>query len=424
MRDSHGRITAPISLLGDIKVVLGESSNDLGTLCRSSQINKWSKHKPVKSSKIGILTADDLKAANYGLKAPTGFSVNAPMSDEFKNARWEYDALGPSDIARMTDFLGYYHSAIAPVPGFGDVELNPVNDSVTFQFRQIGLAPDDSTVALEDLADLKDYYPCICIETSPGYFVYKTAENTFASASQAVTIKLGSASDADFPAVNGKVYPYVLCAFSEKHTSVLDGAQQGRFVPLPSDGNLYGNITYSNDPALYLKVIGVKTGTTAAGSNTYWDIDNYNGKLQAGQIQQALDVSPDGNLSLLLSITNNNANTINLLQSEITYSVSGNLYGATTPASWVIHKLFTAETGTLVTRATLTETNVVSLLPAQQKYIAINLRDGICACDANGTFQKIAEGTQSLMKITFYINNVQNIALSMLVKWGGGNIII
>lgn len=41
-----GIISAPVSI-DDVKQVLGESSNDLATLCKSENINIWSKYKPI-----------------------------------------------------------------------------------------------------------------------------------------------------------------------------------------------------------------------------------------------------------------------------------------------------------------------------------------------------------------------------------------
>lgn len=46
MSISNGIITAPVSI-DDVKSVLGESNNDLATLCRSDKINIWSKYKPI-----------------------------------------------------------------------------------------------------------------------------------------------------------------------------------------------------------------------------------------------------------------------------------------------------------------------------------------------------------------------------------------
>lgn len=41
-----GIISAPVSI-DDVKKALGESSNDLATLCKSENINIWSKYKPI-----------------------------------------------------------------------------------------------------------------------------------------------------------------------------------------------------------------------------------------------------------------------------------------------------------------------------------------------------------------------------------------
>lgn len=46
MSISNGKIIAPVSI-EDVKTVLGESSNDLATLCKSENINIWSKYKPI-----------------------------------------------------------------------------------------------------------------------------------------------------------------------------------------------------------------------------------------------------------------------------------------------------------------------------------------------------------------------------------------
>lgn len=46
MSISNGKIIAPVSI-EDVKTVLGETSNDLATLCKSENINIWSKYKPI-----------------------------------------------------------------------------------------------------------------------------------------------------------------------------------------------------------------------------------------------------------------------------------------------------------------------------------------------------------------------------------------
>lgn len=46
MSISNGKIVAPVSI-DDVKSILGESTDDLGTLCRSDKINIWSRYKPI-----------------------------------------------------------------------------------------------------------------------------------------------------------------------------------------------------------------------------------------------------------------------------------------------------------------------------------------------------------------------------------------
>ena len=43
---NSGIISAPVSI-DDVKQALGESSNDLATLCKSENINIWSKYKTI-----------------------------------------------------------------------------------------------------------------------------------------------------------------------------------------------------------------------------------------------------------------------------------------------------------------------------------------------------------------------------------------
>ena len=54
---------------GDIQTVLGVYSEDLSVVCEASNINRWSKHKPIKFQDTnGVLSAANWIAANYGIK--------------------------------------------------------------------------------------------------------------------------------------------------------------------------------------------------------------------------------------------------------------------------------------------------------------------------------------------------------------------
>lgn len=62
MSVNNGKITPPISI-DDVKSVLGESSNDVATLCKSANINKWAKYKPMSIAKPFNITERDRPTA-------------------------------------------------------------------------------------------------------------------------------------------------------------------------------------------------------------------------------------------------------------------------------------------------------------------------------------------------------------------------
>lgn len=94
----NGIISAPVSI-DDVKQALGESSNDLATLCKSENINIWSKYKPInckgefkeypiKEDSDEIVTSSFSK---YTCVVRCGMSI--PM-DTYKNLRNNYGGEG------------------------------------------------------------------------------------------------------------------------------------------------------------------------------------------------------------------------------------------------------------------------------------------------------------------------------------------
>ena len=57
MSVDRGYILAPVSI-SDIKTILGISSNDLATICKSSRINKWAVFKPEKIASVAGVSLD------------------------------------------------------------------------------------------------------------------------------------------------------------------------------------------------------------------------------------------------------------------------------------------------------------------------------------------------------------------------------
>ena len=94
----NGIISAPVSI-DDVKRALGESSNDLATLCKSENINIWSKYKPIsckgefkeypiREDSEEIVTSS---YSNYTCVVRCG--MNIPM-DTYKNLRNNYGGEG------------------------------------------------------------------------------------------------------------------------------------------------------------------------------------------------------------------------------------------------------------------------------------------------------------------------------------------
>jgi len=64
---SNNIIVAPVSI-ADVKSTLGVSSNDLGTLCSHTNIDKmWNVHKPISVNKISALTNLEKANACWGI---------------------------------------------------------------------------------------------------------------------------------------------------------------------------------------------------------------------------------------------------------------------------------------------------------------------------------------------------------------------
>lgn len=93
-----GIISAPVSI-DDVKRALGESSNDLATLCKSENINIWSKYKPINCKgdfkEYPIREDSDEKATSSYSKytCVVRCGMNIPI-DTYKNLRNNYGGEG------------------------------------------------------------------------------------------------------------------------------------------------------------------------------------------------------------------------------------------------------------------------------------------------------------------------------------------
>lgn len=94
----NGIISAPVSI-DDVKQALGESSNDLATLCKSENINIWSKYKPIsckgdfKEYPIREDSEEIVTSSYSKYTCVVRCGMNIPM-DTYKNLRNNYGREG------------------------------------------------------------------------------------------------------------------------------------------------------------------------------------------------------------------------------------------------------------------------------------------------------------------------------------------
>ena len=160
MGTSNGKVTRPVDLR-DVAACLGESALDVGALCRSARINKWSLHKPIDHPTHALLTEDQIYASNCGLAIPLELEYD-PVTLQ---APWTYNRPSGGDKSpyRILDFDGYHHDAEVPItiqittsPGFldgyGNVNIKPkitgtvvINPTADIDIRRIGYLDPDIT---------------------------------------------------------------------------------------------------------------------------------------------------------------------------------------------------------------------------------------------------------------------------------------
>ena len=185
MSTSNGKITAPVTI-GDVARTIGVASGDLGTLCTSGHINKWSRYKPINRvartgdglQYVHPLTDIDFADSRYGLKYPTyhalqvgdnpawcTFHFDSLLGDfnseqesqeniKFLYNNFEANLINPNDGLfygkpfgkvtylynkisktyyspyRLSDFDKYEHSSVAPLASAGLQPIDVYKDGI------------------------------------------------------------------------------------------------------------------------------------------------------------------------------------------------------------------------------------------------------------------------------------------------------
>lgn len=191
MAYGNGIITSPVSIY-DVQQALGNSSPDLGTLCKASQINKWAKYKP-ETVVTGLVTYDiqpitlaSRKLNGYGLRMRSnlGFGSISSLVTALRNGTVgeSFDYIKPSgginSAYRQTDFDNYWHNAPCPITfPYVSTDRLAVTAAGNLQlYYYVNI--DDSTFGIglsslriaSDSYTMKDYYFGILIYNSSSYY--------------------------------------------------------------------------------------------------------------------------------------------------------------------------------------------------------------------------------------------------------------
>lgn len=113
MPTNYGIITKPVSI-DDVRKTLGNSSCDIGTLCRADNINPLSRCKPVcypsifavNDEKNGIYLGTGITAGAELSPSTIATSIIPPLISTYKKPSG-----GTQEPFRLTDFVGYCHNA-------------------------------------------------------------------------------------------------------------------------------------------------------------------------------------------------------------------------------------------------------------------------------------------------------------------------
>lgn len=189
MSVDRGIIVAPVTI-DDVKQVLGESTNDLAALCRSSNINMMSKYKPVPLAETFVTDSLNADMRTWTAKSDTGWWIGNPngvfgmrtvndVQQAKELGRWTYNKpTGTSEAPyRLSDFIGYNSNENEnnfPLRAvvYGYSENNVVYDDnvvcILFQGGDDPVYPNN-TFSLGDLLNMlrkglgDNIYPAVCI---------------------------------------------------------------------------------------------------------------------------------------------------------------------------------------------------------------------------------------------------------------------
>lgn len=258
---------------------IGEGSNDVGTLCKSSKINKWSKYKPIS---LPYLNTDGLPNWYKGLDGKCGMAIPIYNSAgaittqgtflyDLKNhiVNWVYNKPTGGELSpyRLGDFRGYNHNAVHPISIIetANIFLNSPGDWFEI-FVDMAVPPGStSNLLLEDIehnaVPMSNFYLGVMLHKEDNTYYAATSESTLGQGGYSVRF------DNMQGAVGNLTASYFLLSYKK---GLNDIWQSGVYIPIDIPQT---SITlHSAGTQIYVSPYG------------YWEDQNHNSVIYSVQL--------------------------------------------------------------------------------------------------------------------------------------------
>lgn len=282
----------------DVSSVLGDISQDVGTLCTSARINPCARFKPTIYNSIGE-NMHQWKAmdGNCGLvpKKAADLASLPGLYDGNMNG-WVYNRPGASNFKRITDFDGYDHGAkMASIFCAGEA----TTQETRFPVMLAEFASSDDTkrrsLRFSDIQSLSDGYLGVYGKSGTKEFYFTAAKKL--SETTASTVEINWRNRAG----TWKLYP-IFCTQYKADGGNLPSGQNIYTVPMASPVTVeveeISNILYvsgiatQKEGSTSVLTLGVvaHNGTNSARNfgTVYWQIKQDFGALQSGDKQGSI----------------------------------------------------------------------------------------------------------------------------------------
>lgn len=248
---------------------IGASSRKWSVLCTHTQINKWSKWKPVSLNKVTPITEGELQDINYGLTPPPATTNYASIVD----TKWTYTKPTGSSTSpyRIGDFRNYYHNAGAIASAEQNVKINKATNTTKMFGLLMNTGENDYQIGLNDFAGvIGNYYYGIVFENGSSKYI-QTATKTLAEGGTDFTANLNE------NAFNGTsvVLNHLLCSKAVPTMQTLTSQGTITYMPIPSKdfekGKVTASITQAPSVSVTVTHIAVAAGNMMFPIGTYTD---------------------------------------------------------------------------------------------------------------------------------------------------------